>query len=216
MTAAGYIVVGHDEKVPIKLHWTLFVAALAVGGWNPGAWLGFLVVVVAHEMGHALMVYRLGGQVCGFVVQGIGGYCDWYGPISPKGRAAIAWGGTLGQLGLLFLTLVWLQMYQPITPFVIGMIRVLTWTNVVIVGVNVLPLPPFDGHEAWKFFLYGRSHQPEVGHMPKHILRRTDSGYVPGTPEEQETTVSSRISDPDLAQRLLDSLIANPYKKDTH
>ena len=73
----GWWTVGHIRGAPIRLHWTLPLGAFAMGrfAFVPAFWLGFVLLILIHELGHALFVmrYRLG--LSEIAVHGAGGYC---------------------------------------------------------------------------------------------------------------------------------------------
>jgi stage IV sporulation protein FB len=137
----GFLVLGHLWRAPIRVHWSTPIVAFALTGLSfvPGAWIGFLVLVLVHEIGHAVAARSFGAHVVSVNAHGLGGTCEWYGDVTLKQRAIIAvarfaavvlpsW-GLLGQL-----------MYT------------LTATNLILIVINLLPIRPLDGAEAWKLF----------------------------------------------------------------
>ena len=60
----GWWTIGHFRGAPIRLHWTLPLGAFAMGrfAFVPAFWVGFALLILIHELGHALLVvrYRLG------------------------------------------------------------------------------------------------------------------------------------------------------------
>jgi Zn-dependent protease len=154
----GWLHVGTFHGAPVRMHWTLPIGAFVLTGmgWAPGGWLGFVLVVLAHELGHALLVrfYKL--RVVGIDVHGMGGECQWSGAASERQRAVIAWGGVLAQLVLLFTTPLWgSRLPQPPHPFFEQLISAFTATNTMIMLVNLIPVAPLDGAMAWRVFRLG-------------------------------------------------------------
>jgi Zn-dependent protease len=155
MGSRGYLTVLRVRGVPVRLHWTLPLCALLAGRLEfvPALWLGFLLLVLIHEAGHALVVRRTGHEVLGIDVLGIGGLCHWEGEATPMQRSMIAWGGVWAQMALWVATqAVILAAGAPTSSFWAQMATAFTSVNVWIMLVNLLPIPPLDGAEAWPLF----------------------------------------------------------------
>lgn len=141
--------------MPIRIHWTMPVGALIFSGFRfaPAFWLGFFLLVLIHELGHAFFVRRFRHQVLSIEVTGFGGLCRWSGHATPFERAAIAWGGVLAQGVLLVATFAVLLAFGPATTrWTAELAHVFTITNLWLIGLNLLPIPPLDGAEAWPVF----------------------------------------------------------------
>jgi Zn-dependent protease len=148
----GYLTVGRVLGAPVRLHWTVPVGAAVFTGFHvaPGAWLGFLVVVLVHEIGHAITVARSGLQVVSVDAHGLGGVCRWSGYPTPRQRAFVAWGGVLAQALLALVTLAVIgALGHPAGPFGADLVHALLATNLWLIAVNLVPVPPLDGAEAW-------------------------------------------------------------------
>ncbi len=151
----GHLRLGTLRGVPVRVHWTTPVGALFFTGFRfePGAWLGFFLLVLIHEMGHAALVMRYRLHVLSVDIHGYGGVCRWAGQATGKQRAVIAWGGVLAQ-GLLFgatwavLTFV----RVPRSELLAEIAYVFTSTNLYLAAINLLPFPPLDGANAWTLF----------------------------------------------------------------
>ncbi len=147
----GFLVLGKVWRAPVRIHWTTPIVAFLLTrlSFVPGAWLGFLVIVLVHELGHALVVRSVRAHVLSINVHGFGGTCEWYGNVTAKQRAMIAWGGVIAQAALYGVA----RLAQTIVPAV-GMfdnfMYALTATNFILIVVNLLPIRPLDGAEAWK------------------------------------------------------------------
>jgi hypothetical protein len=63
----------------------VLVGLILVGGLRPGAWVGFLAVILAHELGHAVLVRRFGQHVVG----GVAGQAVLLGLAWGIGRALV-------------------------------------------------------------------------------------------------------------------------------
>jgi Zn-dependent protease len=120
-------------------------------GYVPGAWAAFVVLVLVHEIGHAVLVRRYGLSVLSIDVHGAGGACRWAGQTSDVNRAKIAWGGVVAQALLLVATTL-VAPVAPGHPLVVQVVQTWTATNVLVIALNLLPVRPFDGAEAWTLF----------------------------------------------------------------
>jgi membrane-associated protease RseP (regulator of RpoE activity) len=143
--------------IPIRAHWTLPIGALIFSGFRfaPAFWLAFFLLVLIHELGHATFVKAFRLRVIGIDITGFGGLCHWSGSATVAERGAIAWGGVLAQALLLVLTLASVAIFgRPRTLYAAEIVSVFTYTNVWLIGLNLLPVPPLDGAEAWSFVGY--------------------------------------------------------------
>jgi Zn-dependent protease len=147
----GYLTLGRVRGVPVRMHWTTPVGAFVLGrlAFVPGFWVGFLALVLVHELGHAMIVWRCRAQVMSIDLLPYGGVCRWHGEVRDTQRAAIAWGGVLAQAVLLLLTFVVLRWVEPTSAFGLDLAGAFTATNLWGIGVNLLPVRPLDGAEAW-------------------------------------------------------------------
>ncbi len=168
--------------MPIRLHWTIPVGMLILGGFRirPLFWLGFFVVILVHELGHAYWVARFGHKVHRLDITGFGGACVWSGDASPAERALIAWGGVIAQLGLLVVAGVLIAIFG--WGF-LGTSLGYAWTvtNVFLMLLNLIPIRPFDGAEAWKIFsAVRREGWPAPVRRPSKRKRRARRVRKPG------------------------------------
>lgn len=149
----GYLTVGWWRGAPLRVHWTLPLGALVLGGGNfqPGVLLGFTLLVLAHEVGHALLVRRYRCRVISIDVHALGGVCRWSGDATAIERAKIAWGGVDAQLALFCATVGLLACFgEPESRIPSQIARTFTTINGYMMALNLLPVAPFDGAEAWK------------------------------------------------------------------
>jgi Zn-dependent protease len=138
----------------VRVHWTLPVAALLLTLTSlrlvPGAWLGFLLVVLVHQIGHAVAVLRGGLRLVAVDVTGVGGACRFEGIPTPRRRVLIAWSGVLAQALLLLAAILWRAVFgRPEHAFVADLVESLVRANGALIFFNLIPLRPFDGAEAW-------------------------------------------------------------------
>ncbi|MEX2112594.1 MAG: hypothetical protein WD845_05375 [Pirellulales bacterium] len=127
-------------------------AALAVGI--------LFVSVVAHELGHAFAVTRVGGSVERIVIGPLGGLGGHESPREPHAELIAILAGPLVNLGLLLLTLPLLLLAGVSVPILLAplepvgltegpwwtvALKLAFWTNWLLLVVNLLPAYPFDG-----------------------------------------------------------------------
>lgn len=143
---------GKIGGVPVRIHAAALLGAIFFSGFRfaPGAWLGFLLVILAHELGHAALVKAAKQHVMRVDVHAFGGECHWVGDATPLQRAVIAWGGVLGQLAVgIVAAAVWIIVGH-VGSFWADLLGALTTGSLWIAALNLVPIPPFDGAEAWK------------------------------------------------------------------
>ncbi len=108
--ARGYLRVARFRGSPVRVHWTTPVGALVFCGtvlgfgFAPAAWGAFVVLLLVHELGHAVVVRRCGLPVRSVDIHGLGGICRYEGHPGEVDRAKIAWGGVVAQALLLVAT----------------------------------------------------------------------------------------------------------------
>ena len=154
MFDTGYVTVARWKGTPIRVHWSTPIGMLVFGrfAFVPGFWLGYLLLVGLHELGHAYLSRRVGLEAHAIEIHALGGQCRYGGySVSPWQRAVVAWGGVLAQAVLLVLAaMAVLVMPVPSSGFVAELLSALLWTNVYLIGLNLIPIAPLDGAEAWK------------------------------------------------------------------
>jgi Zn-dependent protease len=188
MAERGTLKVGSYRGAPIVLHWSLALGLLVFGGLGivPGFWLGFTVLILWHEIGHAYLVRCMGFGVERVVVHGFGGFCSWQGNASRLEHAVIAWGGVLAQAMLLGGTLLYVSVFgEPTSAFGYQLQHAWVQTNLWIIALNLLPVAPLDGAEAWQIFRAMRVESVSFGQIVRRCLprltRRRGAGNQPGS-----------------------------------
>lgn len=151
MLEGGSITVAHVRGIPVRVHWTTPLGALVFTGFslNPLVWIGFFLLVLVHELGHAACVRLYGYAVTSIEVNGLGGRCEWAGDPTAKEDAVIASGGVAAQALLLLATVVVLAILGPLSWLLGGIGHVFISVNAWLIAVNLLPIPPLDGARAW-------------------------------------------------------------------
>jgi len=150
----GYLTIGNYHGTPVKVHWSIIPGALFFGHLRfvPGFWLGFAALVLFHELGHAFVVRQVHAKVSLVEAHGLGGLCWWEGKVTPIQRACIAWGGIWAQMVCWTLADTLIHWFPPADDFTAQLAWVFTTTNVWMMLINLIPVRPLDGAEAWKLF----------------------------------------------------------------
>jgi Zn-dependent protease len=155
----GSLTLGRFRGAPIQLHWSAVLGMLffSGGAFAPGRFLGFLLLVLVHELGHAVLVRRHRLRVLAITLHGLGGECRHEAAHTELAEAEIAWGGVLAQLLPLGLGLLAQQLeLLPATRFTAELLSTLVRGNLVMMVLNLIPMPPLDGHRAWRYFALRR------------------------------------------------------------
>jgi hypothetical protein len=155
MLRQGYLRVARPAGIELRLHWTLVLGAVLAGRFRlaPSAWLGFAIVVLVHQLGHALFALRVGGLLAGIDTTAVGGQCRVRGWLSPLARAWVAWGGPFAQLLLLGAALGFFHWHgAPSSTLGSALRSAFVDVNLALLALNLLPIAPLDGALAWELF----------------------------------------------------------------
>lgn len=176
----GFWTIGKWQGAPIRLHWSIALGVLFFGGFRfaPAIWIGFVLLVLVHEFGHALLVRSFRLPVLEIAVHGFGGYCRHAPTRTREQDAVIAWGGVLAQGAAFALTqLVVLALGPPTTSFSAQLYHVFTTTNLWIILINLIPFEPLDGAKAWPLLpmLWRRYGARSSNRDPRGRGRRMDA-----------------------------------------
>ena len=197
MFTAGYLRFGHWGAAPIRWHWSLPVAMAFAGQWElkPLSWLLCLWVVATHQAGHQATVSRLGLRTVGVDVQGLGGEVRWNGVASPREQVLLAWSGVLAQLGLLLFAKLVLVISGGVSSAWLAEVEYVAVTfNLILIGLNLLPIPTFDGEVAWKVWTLIRGREiPERRTIVLHVV-------PPAEPEPADEERVRREVEAELAE----------------
>ena len=165
----GSLRLGRVAGVSLNIHWSVLVIAFLLGtgrarplGW-PIAVVGivaFMVSILAHEYGHALMARRYGVQTRSIELWALGGMArlDREAP-TPRAEGWIAAAGPLTSLAIAMVTLAtWfgLRTIGLSTPF-ISMLGWLGFVNAILAVFNLLPGAPLDGGRIVKAWRWSRT-----------------------------------------------------------
>jgi hypothetical protein len=152
MFERGYLQIAKWRGVPLRVHWTTPIGAVVFGGLRlvPVFWVGFFLLVLVHEFGHAFVAQRVGARVLSVDVTGFGGLTRWSGVPLAYQRGLVAWAGVAAQAVLLAVAFaLWVVLGVPRTAVGADLADVFIVTNLWLIGLNLLPFPPLDGAQAW-------------------------------------------------------------------
>jgi Zn-dependent protease len=155
----GYWKLTDWRGTAVLLHASLLlwpVLQLLFGASPFGALLSlpaFVVLMGAHEFGHAIMARRRGSRARSIRLYLFHGLCEYEAASSELDDVLIAWGGVLAQMALLVAALV-LQflLNEFVPPFARTMqpvFTVLIVVNCYVALLNLLPIKGLDGRKAW-------------------------------------------------------------------
>ena len=215
MFNSGFLTVARFAGAPVRVHWSVVLLMLYFGGFRPGAWVGIVVLVMVHELGHAVLVRLVGAHVTEVMVYGFGGYCGWRGFVTDRGRALIAWGGVLAQ-GIVYAFAIAIRPSVDLyDPFTFALFDSLTRANLFLIAINLLPIPPLDGASAWPLVPILWSDLRRWATARPRDRRPTSPARPPAAPPSaaqgdpsppSETgdgeDGSSRVTDPEVAERM--------------
>ncbi|MBI3730466.1 MAG: hypothetical protein HY254_19325 [Burkholderiales bacterium] len=157
---SGYWKLAHWKRIPVYAHWTIllwFPWGLIQGMkliWLFPGFLAFVTILLFHEFGHAIAARYTDTRVYAIKLFLMHGECTHESPYYESEDILIAWGGVLGQLLLIVLTLIvqyLLFHFSPMWMFQLSPVfDVLTKTNLIIIAFNLIPVKPLDGVIAWR------------------------------------------------------------------
>ncbi len=142
-------------KTPIRVHWTTPLGLFLMSGFsfNPLVWAAILAVIFVHESGHAFLARHYHLRVESIDITGFGGVCRLRGDPTSKEASVVAWGGVIAQALLLIVAVLVRGFIHVITFGLLdGVWDALITTNLVVIGINLLPIAPLDGAMAWRLF----------------------------------------------------------------
>jgi len=175
-----YLSLGKWKRIPVSLHWTIFL-------WLPwyyiqqkdllgmmSSFVAFVALLAAHEFGHAIAAKSRRVKVYAIKLYVMHGQCEHEEPYYEKHDVFIAWGGVLAQLAILIVALACERLLVFLPPLAYEIVQPIFFTfinvNIVIMAINLIPVPPLDGAKAWRAFpLSMARHVPEIKSKVRQI-----------------------------------------------
>ena len=147
----GWFRIGTAWGAPIEVHFSLPLMLAAMSGFRlaPVFWALAALLILVHELGHAVAARSMRLHVHRIALHGLGGHIETEYPGGLAASARLASGGVLAQLAVLAVVLpfavlddrkdaAWVQVQDTL----------LNW-NVAVILLNLLPVAPLDGHRIW-------------------------------------------------------------------
>lgn len=149
----GYLTLFVANGVAIRAHWTLPLPLLLLLSGTEGAQgvcIGWALILVCHELGHAAVARRFGVPVLSLDFHALGGACRFLDTGTPLQTALIAWGGVAAQAVLLLAAILFDTVFPAKGDRASAATMYLILLNGVIALANLMPTQPFDGARAWR------------------------------------------------------------------
>ena len=151
--STGYLTLFRLRGLPVRMHWTLPLVAVCMGWLVSGDLLPvlpalqWLALVSAHVAGHVMVAQAHGGRPVELRLHSLGGRALTTGRLSSRARTSLAWGGLLGQVGMMGLLLVPVLLDRSVLdePSVSQALRL----NGLLMAINLLPFGELDGRLGW-------------------------------------------------------------------
>jgi len=156
----NYWQLGVWRRIPVSMHWTVFLSCvwLYLFFWDflstAIASVAFFVLLLSHEFGHVAMLRRKKIPIESIELHGIHGRTS-YGWASYTDEILIAWAGVGAQM-IVLLAAFGLSYTVLLTdsPLLVSLTLpvwfVFIKLNLLLMVVALLPIGPFDGHQAWR------------------------------------------------------------------
>lgn len=175
---SGALRIARVGEATVRVHGSTAVVLLWLGSSHGGlaVWLAGFFVLLVHELGHAVIAWRMGAAVTAITVMPLGGRCELRGALTKTQLAAIAWGGVLAQSLVYCATVIAVKVFGvPTTGWVRELVWTLTVANQGLMLLSLLPARGLDGAEAWS--LLSRWLQGVVQTQQNAVVRRRLAEY---------------------------------------
>ncbi len=187
--------VGSVLGTPIRLHWSFALVLPFAWGVNESLLSGtigffaYLVMLLAHELGHLVMARRYDLPVYAVRIFPIHGLCEYQATYTPKAVVAISWGGVAAQ-AILFLFCCALYVPLLLVPEVLvdsaaTLLSVWLGINCFTALFNLLPLPGLDGYHAWDWV------RPSLARLASFRLNRPSEALQQGSNKGKVVSIDS-------------------------
>ncbi len=208
VTTSGFVRLGRWRGAPLLFHWSIPLGLYLLSRMRvlPGFWLAATALIVAHELGHAALATRYGARVTAVKVMPVGGLCEYEGDLSEVERSKVAWGGVLVQAVIYALTAIAVKAFgAPSNEWAAQAVDALTEGNAFLIALNLMPIKPLDGEEAWRLplrWLQSIAQRAENEKIRRQAAQmrargpRVDASVIAPPPEAQEP---AKVAAPEAA-----------------
>lgn len=201
----NYWQLGTWRRIPVSMHWTVLIvfAWLYLFFWDLVATAiasaAFFSLLVAHEFGHVAVLRWRKIAVERIELNGLHGKTS-HAWASEADEILVAWGGVAAQLVVLLLALAARYAFDlgtmPAVLFVVGPILfVFTQLNIFLMIVALLPIGPFDGHNAWAAIPWLRKTLRRRRQVAREIKLFPEKGLSPEKRRELEESSTKAAAD---------------------
>lgn len=146
-----------DVKIHVSALGMILLSAVQLNSLRAAviSFIGFLLIIMVHELGHAFFVKLFKHKVYSVVIYFLGGQCEHSMIFHRKETFWIAAGGVIFQLILLLVSLsgrALLNFYKiPVNSYIdYFLVNKLVFTNLFIICFNLIPLKGFDGYRIFE------------------------------------------------------------------
>jgi Zn-dependent protease len=156
----GYLSISSVKGVPVLFHWSLFLwlPIYMAQGASPLrlalSFAAFVMLMAAHEAGHALVARRLHVRVHAIKLFMMHGLCEFDLPEYKIDHILIAWGGVLAQAVVFAVVFLLDLSLAHVLPYADAMLQpmlvVFIPVNCFVAMFNLIPLKGLDGFLAWR------------------------------------------------------------------
>jgi len=138
------------------------------------SFVAFLALLASHEFGHAIAAKSRRVKVYAIKLYVMHGQCEHEEPYYEKNDVFIAWGGVLAQMTILIVALASERLVVFLPSLAYETVQAIFFTfinvNIVIIVINLIPVPPLDGAKAWRIFPLSMAwHIPEIKSKAQRI-----------------------------------------------
>ena len=165
----------HFRGVPVFWHTSVCVGLVASALLTKSvvsgavAFFAYLLLILAHEIGHAVAAQTLNIDVFSLHVSAVHGRCVFGDPKNLRSHVAVAWGGVAAQFVVLILAAMLAYMLHSVPDAAKKILSAafFVWIplNILIMAINLLPLPGLDGFVAWRIFNLARTQDEKSDQM---------------------------------------------------
>jgi len=149
----GFARLASVADIPIYVHWSCFLGGVvlaAAGSFDqhllPPLILGYLLVILIHEAGHAVAARWLGLKVFSIRLRGLGGVCITEPIPGARATLVVFSAGLVAQIALFAAVFAGRQLWdKPEGPMLAGFIYALTFGNAFAFACSLIPMTSREG-----------------------------------------------------------------------
>jgi len=146
------------KGVPIRFHWSLMLLLFfifltsIVNGRFPMGVIAIGVILVVHELGHMWFATLKGLRSYKIDLYPIGGACFHQPAYNEYDNTFVAWGGVVAQAIIFVPVLLLTNTFGYMMPSELyRLFYYLGEYNLIIALINLIPIAPLDGANAWRW-----------------------------------------------------------------